>query len=133
MHLDPDYVPPSIHKAVQYLVNSFTPGERQELQRFPGGEIHHSVCSRLISAWSLGHSVSLLRVEAAKYYKLGHPMDVAGLIITWAAAIVRKQPFDPGEYAAWCEGAWQSLGTNSISAGHAVSNNTSTWESELGL
>jgi hypothetical protein len=52
---------------------------------------------------------SPLKRDAVNTYKISHSDDISGLILVWAFALARNEPFDPQEHCQLYHDYWAQI------------------------
>ena len=117
MEVDQDKVPSTVRSAVQMLVDSLSDADLAVVQATEAGEHHFQVGQGLRNGWSLWATDSPLKRDAVANYKIAHADDISGLILAWAFALARREPFDPQQHCQIYHEHWQRYGLTSLQAG----------------
>jgi hypothetical protein len=117
MKLDQDKVPSTIESAVWMLVDSLSDEDRKIVQATDTSGHHFPAGQGLRNGWSLWELDSPLKRDAVDTYKIAHADDISGLILAWAFALARDEPFDPQEHCLIYHEHWQRNGMTSLEAG----------------
>ena len=117
MKLDQDKVPSTIRAAVQMLVDSLSKAELEVVRATDASEHHFPGGQVLRNGWSLWEADSPLKHDAVDTYKIAHADDISGLILAWAFALARNEPFDPQEHCLIYHEHWQHCRLTSLEAG----------------
>ncbi len=117
MNINQDKVPSTVRSAVQMLVDSLSDEDRKVVLASDASEQHFPVGQGLRSGWSLWAADSPLKRDAVTKYKISHADDISGLILAWAFAMSRREPFDPQQHCQIYHEHWQRYGLKSLQAG----------------
>lgn len=60
--------------------------------------MHHDLGMTIRTDWSLWERDTPLKRDAVTNYGIAHPDDITGLILAWASAVIRAEPFTPLEH-----------------------------------
>lgn len=117
MNLDQDKVPSTIASAVQILVDSLSDNDRKVVQSTDVNEHHFPLGMGLRNNWTLWAADSPLKRDAVNTYGIAHADDISGLILAWAFALARQEPFDPQVHCQVYHDHWKQYELTSLEAG----------------
>lgn len=119
VQINPDFVPSTVYAAVQTIVAGTDEDEQAYIKKIASSAeaAHHGLGRAIRNAWSLWANDSPLKRDAVKTYGIAHADDISGLILSWAVALIRGEPFDPKAECERFHEHWRKYGTNSLKAG----------------
>ena len=117
MTLDQDKVPSTVEFAARVLADSLSDDDRKVVQSSEAGEHHFLVGKELRNDWSLWGVDSPLKRDAVNTYGIAHADDISDLILAWAFALARSEPFDPQVHCQTYHDHWSKYGLTSLEAG----------------
>jgi hypothetical protein len=136
MNIDPNYIPPTLEEAIDYLykccdekdlefIRTEGKSEEEEMKGFDGKvfnlnlygyTMHHGYGQMIRNAWGLWNG-SELKNHFMERFGLGHADDMSGLIIEGLEAKVREQPYTEdmiNDRVEQFKNHWITLGINPL-------------------
>lgn len=118
MKTDENFVPTSVKEAVDCIIESLTPEDKDEIEKMPSSSmVHHTVGRHLRNSWSLWERDTALRLNAVNMYGIAHPDDISGLVLEWVFSTVKGLEFSPHKHCERYHAHWKMFGTDSLTAG----------------
>lgn len=119
MQISQDSVPSTIAAAVDAIVVSIDETEREFIRSESRSHlaVHHTVGRYIRNAWSLWDPDSPIKRDAIATYRIAHADDISGLILSWVAAKVRDEEFNPFAECERFHQHWASCDMTSLEAG----------------
>lgn len=115
-----DSVPATMEEAVNALHDGLTPEDIATIKTHSpecSPLLHYTAGRQIRNVWSFWEWDTPIKRDCIEKYRIAHPDDMSGLLITWVMSKVQGVEFDPVAYCERFHEHWAREGMTSVEAG----------------